>query len=204
MQIGTPLKRVLSGGQKRRLDSAAAQEVVTSVAKLARKEGIIVIASIHQPSHATLNEFTRFVLLSSGQRCFKCKIGELETFLLKMGVEQRPFAPPTDSAMQLLNTDFQTEERGEQDHLDTVQTLKGRFEHWEHASPSWITPPAETTSSVEKVDWESGLAAGRVGGLTKVWSHTVILGKRMALNHSRNILAYGIRAAMYAGEQGSI
>lgn len=79
------------------LDSTAAKEVIASVGSLAKKEGIMVIASIHQPSFATLNEFTSLVLLSQGSLCYKGKVDDLEPFLLEIGVGSAPFvssAPP--------------------------------------------------------------------------------------------------------------
>jgi ABC-type multidrug transport system ATPase subunit len=73
------------------LDSTAAKEVIASVASLAKKEGIMVLASIHQPSFATLNEFTSLVLLSQGSLCYMGKVGDLEPFLLEIGVGSAPF-----------------------------------------------------------------------------------------------------------------
>lgn len=51
----------------------------------------MVIASIHQPSFATLNEFTSLVLLSQGSLCYKGNVGDLEPFLLEIGVGSAPF-----------------------------------------------------------------------------------------------------------------
>lgn len=51
----------------------------------------MVIASIHQPSHATLSEFNSLVLLSQGYVCYRGATGELERFLTQMGIECAPF-----------------------------------------------------------------------------------------------------------------
>lgn len=51
----------------------------------------MVLASIHQPSFTTLNEFTSLVLLSQGSLCFKGKVTDLEPFLLEIGVGTVPF-----------------------------------------------------------------------------------------------------------------
>lgn len=40
---------------------------------------------------------------------------------------------------------------------------------------------------------------GKAGPLGTLLWHTVILGERSAKNYSRNLLAYGVRAGMYAG-----
>ncbi|KAJ9092986.1 hypothetical protein QFC20_007229 [Naganishia adeliensis] len=215
-RIGTLLRRGLSGGQKRRvsigcslvmyprilyldeptsgLDSTAAKEVIASVGSLARKEGIMVLASIHQPSFATLNEFTSLVLLSQGSLCYKGKVGDLEPFLLEIGVGSAPFVPPTDTAMQLLNTDFDTDTQSELLPMDTIQQFKTHFAYWQNTVGRVPAPGPHSTSNLAHIVKE-----GQVHGPTRVWLHTVILGERMTLNYSRNLLVYGIRAAMYAG-----
>lgn len=216
MQIGTPLRRGLSGGQKRRvsigcslvmyprilyldeptsgLDSTAAKEVIASVGSLARKEGIMVLASIHQPSFTTLNEFTSLVLLSQGSLCFKGKVTDLEPFLLEIGVGTVPFVPPTDTAMQLLNTDFGTDVQSELLPMDTIQQFKSHFARWQDASGTGSAPGLLSTSDLAQI-----VKGEQVHGLTRIWLHTIILGERMTLNYSRNLLAYGVRTAMYAG-----
>lgn len=40
---------------------------------------------------------------------------------------------------------------------------------------------------------------GRAGPLLTVFWNTITLSKRTALNYSRNLLAYGVRAGMYGG-----
>jgi len=41
---------------------------------------------------------------------------------------------------------------------------------------------------------------GNAGPLGTFFWNTVVLGERSARNYSRNLLAYGVRAGMYAGE----
>ncbi|KAJ9107181.1 hypothetical protein QFC19_002841 [Naganishia cerealis] len=205
-QIGTPLKRGLSGGQKRRvsigcslvtyprilyldeptsgLDSTAAKEVIASVGALAKTEGIIVLASIHQPSYATLNEFTDLVLLSQGSLCYHGKVGDLEQFLLEIGVGSVPFVPPTDTAMQLLNTDFETEVQGEHLSRDVVQQFKAHFESREKHRSNPAVLREDTTDVTIAIKNEQVL------GITKIWLHSKILGERMTLNYSRYVILH--------------
>ena len=76
------------------LDSTAAKEVVSCVAALARKEGIMVLTSIHQPSYSTLNEFTDLILLSRGSVCYHGPVSKLDAFLSELGAESLPFVSP--------------------------------------------------------------------------------------------------------------
>lgn len=217
IQIGTPLRRGLSGGQKRRvsigcslvtyprilyldeptsgLDSTAAKEVVTSVSALAKREGIMVLASIHQPSYSTLNEFTSLLLLSRGMVCYFGKVQALGPFLTEIGAEPLPFSPPTDTALQLLNTDFGGNDAHPQAGGDTVRQFKEYYETWKQRDPNvgqrWDMDATEDLA--QALQWD------RVTGIEGVWFHTIILSQRMTLNYSRNVLAYGIRGTMYAG-----
>lgn len=45
----------------------------------------------------------------------------------------------------------------------------------------------------------SGFRVGKAGPFGTLLWHTIILGERSARNYSRNLLAYGVRAGMYAG-----
>ena len=67
------------------LDSTSAREVMSSVASLARAEGIIIIATIHQPSIATLSQFTQLVLMAEGKTCYKGRVDNLERFFERWG-----------------------------------------------------------------------------------------------------------------------
>lgn len=156
----------------------------------------MVLASIHQPSYSTLNEFTDLVMLSRGRMCYHGPVEKLDVFLSDFGAETQPFVPPTDIAMQLLNTDFsRTNEMDPQDGPDTVQRFQIHYLEWKSRSLASQTAyvPVDSNNPIETVE------GGQIGRIPKMWYHTTILSRRMAMNYSRNLLAYGIRAAMYAG-----
>ena len=91
-RIGGWSVKGLSGGQKRRvsicieiltrprllfldeptsgLDSAASYHVMSRIVKLARHDGITVVASIHQPSSEVFEVFHNLCLLSSGKTVY--------------------------------------------------------------------------------------------------------------------------------------
>jgi ABC-type multidrug transport system ATPase subunit len=92
MRIGGWAHKGISGGQKRRvsicmeiltrpellfldeptsgLDSAASYHVMSRIAKLARQEGMTVVAAIHQPSSEVFELFYELHLLANGETVY--------------------------------------------------------------------------------------------------------------------------------------
>jgi ABC-type multidrug transport system ATPase subunit len=107
--IGTPIRKGVSGGQKRRvsvasqlitspkilfldeptsgLDSAASYEVIKFVQGIAKKYKILVIASIHQPSTATFGLFDKLMLLSRGKRVYNGEVEGVKEWFEGLGYE---------------------------------------------------------------------------------------------------------------------
>lgn len=88
--------------------------------------------------------------------------------------------PPIDIAMQLLNTDFDTDTQSELLPMDTIQQFKTHFAYWQNTVGKVPAPGPHSTSNLAHIVKE-----GQVHGPTRVWLHTVILGERMTLNYSR-------------------
>lgn len=233
-RIGTPITRGISGGQKRRvtaacamvtfprvlfldevtsgLDSTAAREVISSIKTLAFAEGMIVIASIHQPSLDTLSQFSKVAFLASGKLCYHGKVDELDRFFEAWGRPVGRFINPADHAMNFLNTDFgsspsrvaiSTEKEGPSSNAadelrDFFMTSSYRAQAvpQEHGSGVQQTNIAGDATTDTLVEAQTVGKAGPVG--TLVW-HTLILAERSVKNYVRNLLAYGVRAGMYGG-----
>ena len=107
--IGTPIRKGLSGGQKRRvsvasqlitspkilfldeptsgLDSAASYEVMSFVRNIAKKYKVLVIASIHQPSTTTFELFDKLMLLSKGQVVYNGAVSKVGDYFAGLGYE---------------------------------------------------------------------------------------------------------------------
>lgn len=68
-----------------KLDSTSAREVMSAIRDLAVAEGIIVLATIHQPSLATLAQFTNLLLLSQGKVCYSGSVDDLPGFFERWG-----------------------------------------------------------------------------------------------------------------------
>jgi hypothetical protein len=78
--------------------------------------------------------------------------------------------------MQMLNTDFQTEERGEWVAMDVIRRFNDQLEIWEHS------PGGNSEACCVMLGTNGG---SQMGKLQRIISHTIILGERMALNYSR-------------------
>ena len=113
--IGTPIRKGVSGGQKRRvsvasqlitspkilfldeptsgLDSAASYEVIKFVRDVAKQHKVIVIASIHQPSTTTFELFDKLMLLSRGKVCYNGPIKEVKKYFGGLGYDVSTFLP---------------------------------------------------------------------------------------------------------------
>jgi len=125
--VASPFRNSLSGGQKRRLslatalvtgprilfldeptsglDSAASHEVMTFITRFAKQYGIIVIASIHQPSSSTLSLFDLVMLISAGQTCYFGPQAELVSYFSNSCTIPQ-YCNPAEFLLNLLNTDF--------------------------------------------------------------------------------------------------
>ncbi|KAK7022533.1 ABC transporter domain-containing protein [Favolaschia claudopus] len=213
-RIGTPISRGISGGQKRRvtaacamitfprillldevtsgLDSTSAREVMSAIRTLAVSEGMIVIATIHQPSLETLAQFTDILLLAKGQTCFSGKVSELEGFLERWGHPVGKFITPSDHAMNFLNEDF-AEVTGRETRTDAAA-----FRQFYLSTNPPLPEIRDTEFMVEEARYLD-VEHGKAGGLGTLFWNTVVLSERTAVNYSRNLLAYGVRAGMYAG-----
>jgi hypothetical protein len=67
------------------LDSTSAREVMSAIRTLAVAEGLIVLATIHQPSLETLAQFTNLLLLAEGRTCYSGPVSGLEEFFERWG-----------------------------------------------------------------------------------------------------------------------
>ncbi|KAJ6498435.1 P-loop containing nucleoside triphosphate hydrolase protein [Mycena vitilis] len=278
-RIGTAVSRGISGGQKRRvtaacamvtfprillldevtsgLDSTSAFEVLSAIRTLARAEGIVVLASIHQPAQRVLEQFTSLLLLSAGQVCYAGRVGDLAGFLERGGRGVSGFTTPADHAMTFLNDDFADAgaapgsgakafreyylstlpaRAASPSYANSRSSGSGVVESGRRALPSpprgqgHEYPPQTPTHSpsnsllktshtfdrdadadadyppygrgntfgTEYTD-DEGVEEGKASAMGTLLWNTLVLAERTAVNYSRNLLAYGVRAGMYAG-----
>ncbi|KAG5638547.1 hypothetical protein H0H81_012048 [Sphagnurus paluster] len=213
-RIGTPISRGISGGQKRRvtaacamviyprillldevtsgLDSTAAREVMSAIRTLAVAEGMIVLATIHQPSLDTLAQFTNLLLLAEGQTCYSGRVDDLAGYFERWGKPVGRFQAPAEHAMNFLNNDFSS---NGSDKASSVHDLREYYLSTVNCQ--------EPSTDLEKFKGPSNEDTDEFGkansSMQKIFWNTLVLSERSSKNYSRNLLAYGVRGGMYAG-----
>lgn len=223
-RIGNPVQRGISGGQKRRvtlgaalvtmprillldeptsgLDSRAGREVLTAIKKIALQHGMIIIASIHQPSWETFSLFDKLLLLAQGRTVYYGVTSGLATYLGDgLGQPVPKFANPADRALDFISTDFITDpkERGQ-----VAADLAARWSFYSRTQPyenelRFSIPRSQDRSFVRRLRNEDKLQGCTLKALKRSVQKTQILMERNMINYSRNLLAYGVRIAMYLG-----
>ncbi|TWU73521.1 hypothetical protein ED733_002802 [Metarhizium rileyi] len=208
--IGTPIRKGISGGQKRRvgvasqlitgpkvlfldeptsgLDSAASWEVINYLRAVARRHALIVVCSIHQPSTATFNLFDKLMLLSGGKTHFFGPVVAALPHYQALGVQVPNYINPAEFLLDLVNTDFS------RDAAVATQRLDSLHAQWLH-SPQH----SETHSLITRLSASSHPPSLSETRKPSVPSLILVLLHRSLLKSYRDVVAYGIRVAMYTG-----
>ena len=202
--IGTPIRKGISGGQKRRvsvasqlvtgpkilfldeptsgLDSTASREVMSYIRKVAKELKLIVIASIHQPSTQTFQLFDKLALLSDGKLCFFGAIDNVDSYFSGIGHPIPQHTNIAEHLLDLVNADFE----GAAD----VRLIQD----------SWKEHAASNSSSALGDHGDSNDHYQRSGGSAVDAAFVMVpLLKRSIMKSYRDVLAYGVRYAMYLG-----
>jgi len=212
--IGTPLRKGISGGQKRRvgvasqlitspkilfldeptsgLDSAASWEVMSYLKGVAKRNNLIVIASIHQPSASTFDLFDKLLLLSSGKPHFFGPVSAVSSHYAGLGREIPLHVNPAEFLLELVNIDFvRHRDLGAEARLDDMQQ-------------AWVVSARAKELSATVAEVERHGAGGEVvveaaEKKPSLPSLVLTLLHRSFIKSYRDVVVYGIRLAMYFG-----
>ncbi|MCJ1318391.1 hypothetical protein MMC15_003719 [Xylographa vitiligo] len=229
--IGTPIRKGLSGGQKRRvdiasslitcpkilfldeptsgLDSAASREVMSYLRKVAKANSIIVIASLHQPSTSTFALFDKLLLLSAGKTCYFGEADKIGGYFESIGFPIPLHFNPAEFLLDLVNVDFAEDQAFAANRLSQIHSAwnsstqinaprsilvgdRGLQEKTWHGNMS-----GKHTPSLEKIKDEALEVNGYTGPTQYLIPFTLL--HRNLIKSYRDIVAYGVRLAMYTG-----
>lgn len=208
--VGTLVRKGISTGQKRRLsvasqlisapkilfldeptsglDSAASFKVMSYVREVAKKNKLIIVASIHQPSTKTFRLFDKLLLLSGGKTCFCGQISEVGSYFDNIGFVMPPQTNPAEFLLDLTNVDFETDSELACTKIVQLQ------ESWSRSSTARDEITRIVTSGFEPFFDTSKEPTGR-----RHMAATWILLHRSYIKSHRDVVVYGIRFGMYLG-----
>ncbi|KSA01498.1 uncharacterized protein AC631_02719 [Debaryomyces fabryi] len=231
LKIGTPLQKGISGGQKRRtsiasqvlgkpqilfldeptsgLDSVASREVINTLKKIAISEGIIVIASIHQPSTFTFQLFDKVMFLSKGMPIYNGRVSEIPDYFKSIHYEIPRYYNPSEFILDLINTDFSNsitndEESTIGDKELIVNDLVNKWRKVEERQKAQQVDENYSDFQSEKATLKEKneflLPCIRFKNiLVRESNRTRILLQRLLIKSRRDVLAYYVRIIMYLG-----
>ncbi|KAK9342469.1 ABC-2 type transporter-domain-containing protein, partial [Lipomyces starkeyi] len=226
-RIGTPLQKGLSGGQKRRvsvgeklvatcegeerivlfldevtsgLDAVAAYEVVSRVKEFAVQSGIIVVASIHQPSTATFMLFDSVLLLSAGKQIYFGTTAGVTEYFGRCGLVIPNNYNPAEFLLEVSNTDF-VEMKDDVEIQERKITVDRLYEAWNASGEARELDRVLSDSSLNDTDDldSTGRSQFRqsLSSIVLTYRQSYILVHRSFIKARRDILVYGVRVVMY-------
>ncbi|KAF2861199.1 putative ABC transporter [Piedraia hortae CBS 480.64] len=212
--IGTPIRKGISGGQKRRvsvasqlitsprilfldeptsgLDSAAAFEVISFIRDIAKRYHLIVVASIHQPSTSTFAMFDRLLLLSQGATAYYGPVAGVQSYFDSCGFPIPLYMNPAEFIIDFVNTDFA------RDGAEIDQQLELVHSSWQRSRLS-STTLTELNEEIGHGSQEAAFEPDNEATGAGMIAVPLALIHRSFIKSYRDIVAYSIRIAMYMG-----
>lgn len=208
--VGTPIRKGISGGQKRRLsvasqliaspkilfldeptsglDSASSFEVMSHIRKVAKQTDLIVIASIHQPSTSTFQLFDKLLLLSEGYTIFNGAVSDIQRYFASVQHSIPDYTNPAEFLLDLVNSDFAYDRDLAQQELARLRSA------WARESPGQEIAPLNADDG----HMNGGTLPRRQPGPSQL-TLPLTLVHRSLIKAYRDVFVYGIRLAMYMG-----
>ncbi|KAJ1290056.1 hypothetical protein BS78_02G213000 [Paspalum vaginatum] len=214
-RIGGWMHKGISGGQRRRvsicmeiltrpallfldeptsgLDSAASYHVVSRIARLARREGMTVVAAVHQPSTEVYGLFHGLCLLAYGRTVFFGPAAETNQFFALSGFPCPSLMNPSDHFLRTINKDFDKdiEEGMDGEKMTTAQAIDTLVSSYKSSTymekvTRQIADIREIGGAVVKKEWQPSFL-----------TQSLVLTKRSFVNMYRDLGYYWLRFAIY-------
>ncbi|CAN6211009.1 unnamed protein product [Urochloa humidicola] len=214
-RIGGWMHKGISGGQRRRvsicmeiltrpallfldeptsgLDSAASYHVVGRIARLARREGMTVVAAVHQPSSEVYGLFAGLCLLAYGRTVFFGPAADTNQFFALSGFPCPSLMNPSDHFLRTINKDFDKdiEEGMNGEKMTTAQAIDTLVNSYKSSAymekvTREIADIREIGGAVVKKEWQPSFL-----------TQSLVLTKRSFVNMYRDLGYYWLRFAIY-------
>ncbi|KAL8643537.1 MAG: hypothetical protein Q9226_008299 [Calogaya cf. arnoldii] len=210
--VGTPIRKGISGGQKRRLsiasqlitgpkllfldeptsglDSTASFEVIKYLKKVVQSHKLIVVASIPHPSTATFDLFDKLLLLSAGQTCYFGPVSSIRAHMDARGSPIPLYMNPAEFLLDLTSSDFAD------DSSEASTNIAKLHSDWRNSTAAEALASSIPLSPAEKPDSTQPRETKAHAGFFAI---VLALLHRSFIKSYRDVVAYGIRFAMYIG-----
>lgn len=137
------------------LDAASAAGIVEFISSITKKEHIITIFTIHQPSTSSFNTFDRVMLLSRGRIAYCGGAADVPRYLESINHPLPAYTNPAEYLLDIVNMDFSDEAHvelilkewgklGDPGHQERIQTLLANCNQ-----TNSLTKPTPPNSSVQ-------------------------------------------------------
>lgn len=203
--VGNALIHGLSGGQKRRLsvavammkklelvfldeptsglDAAAAANIMVFLADITKRENLVTVFTVHQPSTNIFNNFDRVMLLSKGRTAYCGRQKDVSPHLTAISYPLPPQTNPAEFLLDIVNTDF----------TDEVQVLKILDDWTVIGKPAHDQRIAAILNSMEKAPVSTGVVVSE----TNLFRQTLIMLKRHSALAFRDPMVYTGRMVLF-------
>lgn len=155
---------------------------------------LIVIASIHQPSTSTFNLFDKLLLLSAGQTHYFGPVSDVASHYSSLGLQPPLHTNPAEFLLELVNVDFAPNRDSASGRLDDMQSA------WATSDRAKQLTAAVAASTAEQQERPSSRES-RENSRKRPSPPSLVLTllHRSFVKSYRDVVAYGIRLAMYTG-----
>ena len=153
---------------------------------------MIVIASIHQPSTSTFELFDKLLLLSAGRPCYFGRVDLVPDYFKSLGSPLPMMKNPAEFLLEQTNIDFARDREAALQRLQEMQSSWAR-------SPEAEALLAEINGCRNKKAEERCYLDSEDFSRSNKFLTPITLLHRSFIKSYRDVVAYGIRIAMYTG-----
>ncbi|KAM0893124.1 hypothetical protein ACQ4PT_025321 [Festuca glaucescens] len=216
-RIGGRMTKGISGGQRKRLticvemltrprllfldeptsglDSAASYHVMSHIARVAAREGMTVVAAVHQPSGDVFDLFHNLCLLSHGRTVFFGAASEANQFFTQSGFPCPQLRNPSDHFLRTINKDFDEEivessKARRKTAAEAIDILTDAYQ-----SPAYSEKTTNRIAEMKQIGGAPFRKREQASFSTKLF----VLTRRSFVNMHRDIGYYWMRLGIYLG-----
>nr|BAJ97265.1 predicted protein [Hordeum vulgare subsp. vulgare] len=216
-RIGGQMTKGISGGQRKRvticvemltrprllfldeptsgLDSAASYHVMSHITRVAAREGMTVVAAVHQPSGDVFDLFHRLCLLAYSRTVFFGPAANATKFFTECGFPCPHLRNPSDHFLRTINKDFDEEivESSKASRKTAAEAIKILTDAYQ--SPAYSEKIMDRIAEMKGI----GGAPFRKREQASFSAKLFVLTRRSFVNMHRDIGYYWMRLGVYLG-----